>query len=412
MMWAVCMPPYFFAFFQRTATSVFGVELAALFGLSGAVTGLLAAMYFYIYAAMQLPNGFLADSVGPRRMMLFGGLIMGAATTAFAFPLSLTYAMIVRFCIGFGASFYFVAILKLQTNWFTPAEFPLISGLTIFIGNCGALFGVGPFALLAAAFTWQMVFIVFGLLTIIFAVIGFLIVRDHPAQYSKPHMPPSLKETLKTIFTEPRNYCTLIAFAFSNGPYIAFASLWGVPFLMHCYGITKIDASGFTVWLPIGVAFGCMFNGIIAARFGSERRALLTILSFAAIGWAIIAFVRFPGNLWLYRPVFFALGFCIASLNLIFTTVQKHTPAPMSGSAFAFTNMGGFIMISTLQPLCGFILDLSVGVRSPGSIPPVYPDSAYRIMLSMLLIIHCLSVAAYYLTEKVGRRHRPAGTAA
>ncbi|MEK6796165.1 MAG: MFS transporter [Spirochaetota bacterium] len=404
--WALFLPTYFFAFFQRTVTSVIGVELAAVFSLSGTVTGLLSAMYFYIYAMMQIPNGILADTVGPRRMVVFGSVIMGAATIAFAFPVSLPYAMAMRFLIGFGASFNFIALLKLQTRLFSGASFAYVSGLTIFVGNLGALFGVGPFAAIAGNFGWQNAFIAFGVLILLFAVVLFFFGTDGPVPVREKRY--RLADTMREIIADRRNFLTFIAFAFSNGPYIAFASLWGAPFFMHVYGMNALAASGFVVWLPIGVAAGCLTNGVMVKLFRTDRRAVISILTAAAVFWAVLAFVRIPPSyIMIYRPLLFLLGFCIASLNIIFTTIRSFTPSSMTGTAFAFTNMGGFIMISILQPLCGRILDASttmhVTAHSAGI--PIYPYKGYRIMLVFLLTLHVLAIISYWSVGMHTKKH-------
>lgn len=397
--WALFLPTYFFAFFQRTVTSVIGVELAAVFSLSGTVTGLLSAMYFYIYAAMQLPNGILADTIGPRRMVVFGSTVMGAATIAFAFPVSLPFAMAMRFLIGFGASFNFVALLKLQTRLFSGDRFAFVSGLTIFVGNLGALFGVGPFASIAGRIGWQNAFIIFGIIILAFAVILFFAGTDGPKDADEK--PFSLSAAFRALLSDKRNVLTLIAFACSNGPYIAFASLWGAPFFMHVYGLNKLDASGYVVWLPIGVALGCLLNGVMVRVFRTDRRAVISLLAAAAVCWAVIAFVRIPpAYIGMYRPMLFTLGFLIAGLNIIFTTIRTFTPSSMMGTAFAFTNMGGFIMISLLQPVCGLILDASGGTVL---IPRVYPYHGYRFMLAVLLVLHICGVISYWFVGVLGR---------
>ena len=59
---------YVLSFFHRFAPASISGELQKAFQTSGAELGGLAAMYFYVYTAMQIPTGILADTLGPRRV--------------------------------------------------------------------------------------------------------------------------------------------------------------------------------------------------------------------------------------------------------------------------------------------------------------------------------------------------------
>ena len=48
--------------------------------ISAAVLGTLAATYFYVYTVLQIPVGVLADTLGPRRTMVAGLLILSLAS--------------------------------------------------------------------------------------------------------------------------------------------------------------------------------------------------------------------------------------------------------------------------------------------------------------------------------------------
>ena len=61
MIWSLSALAFGYAFFQRVAPSVMVNDLMAEFAVSGAVLGQLSALYFYPYAAMQLPIGALLD---------------------------------------------------------------------------------------------------------------------------------------------------------------------------------------------------------------------------------------------------------------------------------------------------------------------------------------------------------------
>jgi len=396
-MWGLLLPTYFFVFFHRTSFAVLKTYLPETFGaMDGAFIGLFSSMYFYTYAAMQLPSGIVNDTIGPRRMVAFGSFLMGGATLGFATTHSLSMAFFFRLLIGFGASFNFVALLRLQANWFTPKEFPFLTGLTIFLGNMGALAGVAPLAWVAHRVSWQNAFIGIGLFCMLFSGVIYGIVRDRPeTRKEEKREPYSVGRALRTIMGRSNNYATLIGFSFSNGCFITFYGLWAVPFLMDTYHIGRESASGWVTLMAVGMVIGCLCNGPAVRLFGSEKRASTILLSLAALIWLVIGITR--PSLPLLGGLFILLGFFLAGLNLIFTLAKESNEPAIAGTAIAFTNTGAFLVMSLLQPLLGWLLDTLSGGHMPSG---GYPYSSYRVMLLTLFLLHCVAVVAVMQVNK------------
>jgi hypothetical protein len=59
---------YYLSFFFRTINASISPALASDFGLGAAETGLLASVYFLVFAGAQIPIGMLLDRYGPRRV--------------------------------------------------------------------------------------------------------------------------------------------------------------------------------------------------------------------------------------------------------------------------------------------------------------------------------------------------------
>ncbi|MGZ9066715.1 MAG: MFS transporter, partial [Burkholderiales bacterium] len=75
---------FFLSFFHRVAPAAIASDLTAAFNVTGAALGALAATYFYVYAAIQLPTGVLADTLGPRKVLAAGGFAAGIGSLVFA----------------------------------------------------------------------------------------------------------------------------------------------------------------------------------------------------------------------------------------------------------------------------------------------------------------------------------------
>src|SRR5262249_28669452 len=69
--WRVTLPflaGYFVSYVCRSINAIIGPALAEEFGLSAATLGLLTGIFFFSFAAFQLPLGVLLDRYGPRRV--------------------------------------------------------------------------------------------------------------------------------------------------------------------------------------------------------------------------------------------------------------------------------------------------------------------------------------------------------
>ncbi len=64
---------YFFSCFHRVAPAAVAADLMRAFALSAASLGSLVAIYPYVFVAMALVAGSLADTLGPRWTLALDG---------------------------------------------------------------------------------------------------------------------------------------------------------------------------------------------------------------------------------------------------------------------------------------------------------------------------------------------------
>ena len=103
---------YILVYFHRMAPGVVSEFLMADFQTTGARLGSLSAIYFFVYAFMQIPSGVIADTLGTRTSIVFGNLIAGMGSLTFGLAESFEVACAGRFLVGLGVSVVFVSIMK------------------------------------------------------------------------------------------------------------------------------------------------------------------------------------------------------------------------------------------------------------------------------------------------------------
>src|SRR3974377_1085018 len=127
--------------------------------------GLLTAVYFLSFAAMQLPLGVALDRYGPCRVQ--GTLLLVAALGAALFGAAQTLAAFIigRAMIGFGVAAALLAGLKSIRLWFPKEQLPLLNGCFIMLGTLGALTATAPAELIVSWIGWRALFAGLGVAT-------------------------------------------------------------------------------------------------------------------------------------------------------------------------------------------------------------------------------------------------------
>ncbi|MFI0470571.1 MFS transporter [Saccharopolyspora sp. 5N102] len=154
------------------------------FGLSDELTGILLAAFFWTYALMQLPSGWLIDRFGPRRMVGSSCIAWGAATALTATAPGPGALLGMRTLLGATEAPVMPAGGKLNAIWMPLRE----RGRGAVILDAGAPLGagVGGIAiswLIATTGGWRPAFIVAGAVTVLMGVWAWWYLRDHPRSH-------------------------------------------------------------------------------------------------------------------------------------------------------------------------------------------------------------------------------------
>jgi sugar phosphate permease len=359
---------YVLVYFHRMCPAVVAVEMMQDLHTGGSLVGFLGAAYFYPYALMQLPAGLLSDSWGPRKsitlffsLAFFGSVLLGLASTA-------AWAIVGRTLVGLGVAMIFVPTLKVLSQWFKPREFATMTGLLLAMGGIGSLTATTPLALVSSWIGWRLSFVIVGIMTFILAVLVWTFVRNRPADlgWPSPSGPAediptaiSLKEGVKVVVTCPAFWPLAIWFFFDCAVFFSFGGLWGGPYLMQVYGLSKPQAGHILSMLAIGVIIGSPLLSSISNKVFYARKPVLMLSSLILVLiTAVLAFYtdRIP-MMGLYL-VCLGLGIFSSGIVVIaFTTNKELFPVEIAGTAIGLVNLFPFAGGAVFQPLLGYILE-------------------------------------------------------
>ena len=385
------------------------------FAIPAAALGTLIAIYPYCFVVMALPNGTMADTLGPRRVLALGGVTMAVGSMLFGAAPVFWVAIAGRLLVGLGASVMLIASLRLASEWFRAHEFATVAGTSQSIGAVGALVGTGPLAVLVEAIGWRWSFIGIGAVTLVLAVACFIFIRDKPEDLGLPRIAegprlaaPSIRATISAmpaIAANPRSWPILLMGATMYGSFAPFFGLWGVPYLMQVYGLPRVAASNMVMITAVGLLISAPLSGWVSDRWlGLRRPPLIAATALYTAIWAVIALPATPVPLGWLGPLCFVLGFASGGVSLVFPCIREVNDPRHVGVALGCQNLPIFLCFALMQWLTGVLLDANwAGAMAAGS--RVYPLQAYRAAFTLCFVVAFTSFVMAWLTTETRCRN-------
>ena len=348
-----------------------------------------AVVQLAMYGGMQIPVGVLLDRYGARPIMTIGMILMALGQLTMAFSPSVGVAILARVLLGAGDAAIFPGVLRLVAVWFPAQRSPMMVQFTGIVGQTGQLLALAPLAALLHATNWTIAFGSVAGLGILFAILVFLLVRNHPPERNADvsvntdtgaiRVVTSSIDTGVGIRAAWAHPGTRLAFwSHFTSPFAgsAFVLLWGMPFLTSGQGRTTAEAAGIlSLYVVIGMALGPVM-GELSRRIPNWRSRALVLPAIATQAIAWIAVILYPGQApaWLLIVLVFALAMGGPASMIAFDHARAHNPAQRLSTATGVTNAGGFLAALTAIFMIGFVLDLQ-GAGTPAT----YTLDAFRV---------------------------------
>ena len=278
VIFAVVMAAYTLSFFQRFAPASIAQDLSLAFDTTAASLGVLAATYFYVYTIMQVPTGVLVDTLGPRRIILLGGIVSFIGSLWFGLADTLTHALIGRTLVGLGVSVTFIAMLKIIALSFEERRFASLTGLGVFIGNIGSVMAGVPLAFAATELGWRNVFVAVAVASLVLGTLSWWMMRGSAAMGGVKVDRTVVMGGLLSVIRNRLTWAPALTNLGLCGSYFTFAGLWAMPYLTQIHGYTRNIAATHLSLMYAGFAIGCLVLGILSDRI-RQRKSILVVAS-------------------------------------------------------------------------------------------------------------------------------------
>lgn len=388
---------YVLVFFHRLCPAVIALDIQASFGLTGTLLGVLGSAYFYSYALMQLPTGLMADSWGPRKTVSSFFVLAGIGSIVMGVAPNLPVAVLGRILVGIGVSTVFVCNFKLLSEWFNVRQFIIMGAAFMVMGGIGALSSSAPLAWISNLIGWRMTLVGVGAVTLVMAALVYSFVRNRPVEMGLAPIGAADEEQIEKVglaaglkmVAFSRRFWPIGIWAFCViGISFAVGGLWGGPYLMHIYGLSKTAAGGVLSTFALALIFGSPLFGWFGNRYGRKPVLIGCSLGLMAVCGLLSWFVDSMS-----LPVLYGLFFCFfitgGAIGPVIATVSKESfPIAISGTSVGMVNLFPFAGATFFQIVIGVVLT----AQSRGQIP--YTPTGYQYMFLICLAGAALSLAA------------------
>lgn len=371
--------------------------------ISDALMSFTASAFFIGYVLFQIPGASYAAHRSAKWIIFWALILWGGISIITGLIPSVNALIVLRILLGVVEGVVFPSLLVYLTHWFTRPERSRANTLLI-LGNpltvtwASAVSGFiieyfqrHPVGKLAG---WQMMFVVEGIPSVIWAVLWLLLADDHPAdaQWLAPAERSAVQAELdREQHSIPRMANYLIAF---SDPRVVLLS---AQFLFWSVGVY-----GLVMWLPTivtqgarqGLGAGGLLTAIpyllsclvmLAVSSDSDRRLLRKPYVWPPLFLGAVAlygsYLAGPQHFWIAFLGLVAAGVCMyAPYGPFWAMVAELVPRNVVGESMALINTAGAVG--------GFIGTLFVGwIKGTWGLGPAFLFMAAALVLSAALTL-------------------------
>lgn len=166
---------------DRASISIAMPTIAKDLGLSDTMQGLILSGFFWTYACMQIPGGFLADKFGARIILACSAILWGTAEALLGLCSTGFALLAANLLLGASEAPVFPSGARLNAIWLNKNERARGATLMDAGGPFGAAIGGILVAEMMLYFTsWRITFIICGIAAITLGLIAYWVIRDRP----------------------------------------------------------------------------------------------------------------------------------------------------------------------------------------------------------------------------------------
>jgi len=177
----------FLLYLHRYSWNVVGPKLQAEFSFSHTQVAFLFSLFYYTYAAGQIPSGIVIDRFGPHRFLSFLILAWSIAVTAIAQTTNLFLLGLCRLVFGAAQAGCYPSLTQVTRQWFPVSRRTVLQGwIATTFGRAGGAMSpiiLGTLLMGWCGLSWQTAVTLLGAVGVLYAWLFWRIFRNSPREH-------------------------------------------------------------------------------------------------------------------------------------------------------------------------------------------------------------------------------------
>lgn len=345
-------------------------EFRSTFHLSDSVRGLLNSVFFWSYAVLQIPAGWLVDRYGVRRVYAIGFFFWTLVSAMTGFVSSISELVVVRLLLGAGESVGAPASLR-WIRWNCPEqERGFAVGIYMAGTKIGAAIGVPIAAFLITALNWRAMFFICGFSGFLWLIAWLFLAHETPAvAHSSPAESLEPEISFRDVIMT-RTVAGILLGTFSYGYFLYFCVTWLPAYLVENRHMALTSMGFYSLFSFAGMAVVAILSGWLADWMISRgtdparTRKAFTILGFVLASTEVFGAWTTSQTIALFFAAFSLAGLGLATANywaLTQTLVPGKAMGRIAGIQNCASNLGGV----AAPILTGWLKEKSGGYQAP-----------------------------------------------
>jgi len=374
--------------FYRVSNSVIAPELARDLNLSARQIGWAGSAFFFALFTVQLPVGLWFDRFGARRTVSVVSLLAVVGAVWIAQASDAADLIAGRIVVGVGCAASFMSVVFLCARWFSARELSTALSWVFAASNLGTLAGATPLAWIAAEIGWRKGFLGLAAITLLVAVLFYIVVRDRPPGST---LPTTHKEPLRDVFRglwqvwRTKGLLPLLSMHFfAYATMLTVLGVWGGPYLFDVHGLDGVQRGNVLLAMGVAQTIGILCYGPLDRVLRSRKKVVILGTYVTAALLLALAAVAKP-SLPVAVGLLVAVCFFCAFGTVIVAQGRTLFPDRLGGRAVTTVNMAQCLGLTVLPAVTGYI------VEGWGA-----SDFAYRLVFATLAGGLVLGSLAYF----------------
>ena len=307
--------------------------------------GLLNSAFFWSYALLQIPAGWIVDRYGPKRPYAIGFSLWTLASAAAGMAHGIGQLVASRLVLGVGESVSTAASVRWIRLHCAESQRGLATGILFSGTKVGAAIGVPLSVALVLRFGWRMMFVLLGFGGLVWLVAWLFFVSEETeydnTQRANRHAQME-QVRIAPLFRKPVIWGILLG-TFAYNYFIYFCLTWLPAYFTDARHLTPAAMGLFTMFsfggmALVGILAGWAADRIIAQGRNAVRvRRVFTMAGFVIASTELIGMLSRSNDLALFFAVFSLAGLGLTTANY-WALTQTIFPAGIIGRMIGIQN--------------------------------------------------------------------------